>query len=56
MIVKSGQGSSIYHAKGKEILGNSKYIHEEHNIKLRRINNKMKKRGKWDKNARARVR
>ena len=46
MIVRSEQGSSTYHDKGKEILGKSKHIHEGHNIKLRRINNKMKKRQK----------
>ena len=56
MIVRSGQGSSTYHVKGKEILGKSKHIHEGHDIKLRRINDKMKKREKWDKNARARIR
>ena len=56
MIERSVQGSSICHAKGKEILGKSNYIHEGHDIKLRRINDKMKKREKWDKNARARIR
>ena len=56
MIIRSGQGSSTYHANGKEILGKSKHIHEGHNIKLIRINDKMKMREKWDKNARARIR
>ena len=56
MIVRSEQGSSTYHAKGKEILGESKHIHEGHNIKLRRINDKMKRREKWDKNVRAIIR
>ena len=44
--VLSEQGSSTCHAKGKEILGKSKHIHEGHNIKLRRINGKVKGREK----------
>ena len=44
--VISKQGSSTCHAKGKEILGKSEQIHEGHNIKLRRINDKVKGREK----------